>query len=69
MSTKEQAGAYTPYQNNRFEISADPYSQARYKSICEASSSLKDRFPHFAGFTLFGSLSKGKVLDKFFPVE
>jgi predicted nucleotidyltransferase len=56
--------AYTPSQNKFFEISKDPISQERKKVLMECFRDLNKLFPGLdIGFSLFGSLSKGKLLD------
>lgn len=53
---------YTPSLEKRFEISDDPISRARARALLKTFRELKAEIPFFAGFTLSGSLSKGKVL-------
>lgn len=56
--------AYTPSQNKFFEISKDPISQERKKVLMECFRDLNKLFPGLdIGFSLFGSLSKGKPLN------
>lgn len=53
---------YTPSLEHRFVISSDPFSQVRYSTIIQVFYKLKALHPPFVGITLFGSLSKGKLL-------
>lgn len=56
--------SYTPSQNKFFEISKDPISQERKKVLMECFRDLNKLFSGLdIGFSLFGSLSKGKPLD------
>lgn len=50
--------------DGRFEISNDPYSQARFAALVETTRYMQTRIPSFITNILFGSLSKGKHLSK-----
>lgn len=52
---------YIPSLDNRFQISADPISQERYKFVTNIGEKLTS-LSFYCGLTLKGSLSKGKVL-------
>ncbi len=55
---------YEPSRTKRFEISADAISRERLKTLHGAYQDWKQKLPEVGiGFTLYGSLSKGKVLD------
>lgn len=47
----------------RFEISQDPYSQARYAALTNTTQEILRRMPAFVTNVLWGSLSKGKPLS------
>lgn len=54
---------YTPSPDKRFEISKDPYSRERAHLIGDVVQELRDLIPEVRlGFTLMGSLAKGKKL-------
>jgi|GEM_PF-3947604 len=54
---------YTPSSNKRFEISEDQFSRERIRALTEVYKELKETFPSI-GFSLYGSLTKGKVLNE-----
>lgn len=54
---------YTPSTTRRFEVSHDHFSRSRLRSLLAARRVLHYEVPFFAGMSLFGSLSKGKMLD------
>ncbi len=55
---------YTP-SPERFKISEDPISRERYKAVKESCDELQKKFPGVnLAFSLFGSLTKGKVLTE-----
>ena len=54
---------YTQDQEYRFRISKDSFSRERYQTIKDAVNELVQIFPDRGlAFTLFGSLTKGKLL-------
>lgn len=63
MDDVETKVPYDPTEKRRFEISQDEFSRERIKGLLTAHKKLKEEIPFYAGMTLFGSLSKGKVLD------
>lgn len=54
---------YNPSPEKRFAISKDEYSRDRIKIIQEIYEEITKEFPFKVGFSLYGSLSKGKILD------
>lgn len=54
---------YEPSKMKRFEISEDEHSRERLRAVLEIYRELKEVFPSI-GFSLYGSLTKGKVLDE-----
>jgi hypothetical protein len=55
---------YEADQRKRFSVSKDVYSRERLNSLMRVYKELKSEFPSMEiGLSLFGSLSKGKVLD------
>ncbi|MCW1930645.1 MAG: nucleotidyltransferase domain-containing protein [Candidatus Kerfeldbacteria bacterium] len=55
---------YRASERRRFEISRDPFSRERAVLLKQLYLELREQFPDVRiGFTLFGSLSKGKVLN------
>lgn len=55
---------YIPTSAKRFEISHDSFSRERLTAIAAMVKELRKNHPFVAGASLFGSLSKGKQLDK-----
>lgn len=54
---------YIPSEIKRFDISEDEFSRERLRAVLEVYRELKKVFPSI-GFSLYGSLTKGKVLDE-----
>jgi hypothetical protein len=50
--------------DGRFEVSMDPYSQARFIALIETTRDMQTRIPSFITNVLWGSLSKGKPLSE-----
>ncbi len=55
---------YTPYPYQRFKISADKYSQKRIKDLSRIRKELQDDYTIPISFVVYGSLTKGKILNK-----
>ena len=55
---------YTPYPYQRFKISADKYSQKRIKDLSRIRRELQDDYTIPISFVVYGSLTKGKILNK-----
>lgn len=60
----EDKAPYEPSQRKRFEVSKDPYSRERLWALRDTIRELKLKHPFVVGAILFGSLSKGKQLNK-----
>lgn len=54
---------YIPSRTKRFDISEDEFFRERLRALLEIYNELKEAFPSI-GFSLYGSLTKGKVLDE-----
>ena len=48
----------------RFEVAPDPFSRARISFLREMANSIRGELPGAVGLSLWGSLSKGKVLTE-----
>ena len=59
----EEKVSYIPSESKRWEISSDPFSRERLKTLVTVVKKLRQIHPFVAGAVLFGSLSKGKKLD------
>lgn len=55
---------YIPYPFKRFKISDDKYSQARIAMISKVRQELENEWQLPIGFVLYGSLTKGRILNK-----
>lgn len=53
---------YIPSPHKRFDVSHDSISRDRLRGIATIAKELRIEYPFVVGATLFGSLSKGKVL-------
>ncbi|HSW48254.1 MAG TPA: hypothetical protein VLG67_04190 [Candidatus Saccharimonadales bacterium] len=62
MGNVETKIRYQPPEIRRFEVSQDPFSRERLRALLTTNRTLKQEIPFYAGMTLFGSLSKRKVL-------
>jgi predicted nucleotidyltransferase len=58
----ETPGYTSTSHEKRFEVSKDSYSESRIRLVQRIFKEIKEKFPFDVGFSLYGSLSKGKVL-------
>lgn len=56
--------SYEPSEKRRFEVSKDEYSRERIKTVESFYEKMRNYFDVSMGLVLFGSLVKGKILDK-----